>query len=358
MLNIFTFATDKTKLSYLSKSSELFDIKINCILADKWNGYTDKINYMSETLKMLSDSDLVCFIDAYDVLVNNTGASIIQKFNEYKCDILIGAELNCYPDKYRQDMDKISDATTMYKYANSGGYIGYKHAIQKLLSWDLKNITEICKSGGDQTYFMEYYLKNHSDKIKLDSKCEIFQNMHWVSWKDIEFKNGMIHNKILDKYPCFIHFNGGSFQDKNKKDIMPIFIEKMKMSKTLNLDEYEQLTTETCYPHSQINLSIPEKSPVNKGIPIYEISISDIKNIPDTIISQPIKNEALSLLEARYNFGVRKYGQPLMSEDGRDDIEDCLQELGDTIQYLTKAKYNKLDTTKIKNMIQVVNALI
>lgn len=97
--------------------------------------------------------------------------------------------------------------------------------------------------------------------------------------------------------------------------------------------------------------SKPEPKPINKGIQIYPIAINNVKKFSK---NNKELTTTLSLLEKRYNFGISKYGQPLMSEDGRDDVEDCLQEIGDAIQYLSKAIYNKKDITPIRESIEVL----
>jgi hypothetical protein len=254
MLYIYTFLTDETRIKYLKETAELNNLEIYYIKNENWNGYIDKIIAVNNIIKQLNDNDIVCFIDAYDVLVNNNMIEIINNFENYNCDLLLGAELNCYPELY---INKFNNTSTNYKYVNSGGYIGYKWAIQKIFDWkSLYDIYNICKNGGDQTYFIEYFLEHHSDKIKLDDKCRIFQNMHWVNWNEISFISGKMYNTILNTKPCFIHFNGGSFLQNNKENIMPIFIEKMKESMLceahLNLNNYEQIITSTCFPHSQI----------------------------------------------------------------------------------------------------------
>lgn len=103
-----------------------------------------------------------------------------------------------------------------------------------------------------------------------------------------------------------------------------------------------------------LNISKPESSPINKGIPIYNIAVENVIKVIKNEDKKELKEDMLNLLEARYNFGLSKYKQPLMSEDGRDDIEDCLQEIGDAIQYLSKAIYNKKDITKLRDGIEVL----
>ena len=254
MLYIVTFLTDETKIKYLKESAEINGVKITYIVNDIWNGYIDKIIAIINFIKELQYDDIICFIDAYDVLVNNNMSEIITNFKNYNCELLLGAELNCYPDVYK---NSFPDMSTKYKYVNSGGYIGYKYAIQQIFDWKpIDEIYKICKNGGDQTYFIEYFLHNRSDKIKLDDKSLIFQNMHLVDWNELSFIFGKLYNNILNIKPCFIHFNGGSWLQNNKQNIIPVFIEKMKESMNtqniLNLTDYSQIITNTCFPHPQI----------------------------------------------------------------------------------------------------------
>jgi hypothetical protein len=254
MIYVYTFYTDETKITYLKESALLNNMQVMYLKKDNWNGYVDKIIAMDNIIKKHSDNDIICFIDAYDVLINQNLDYLLKNFNYYNCDLLIGAELGCYPDKYKDCYHFINSKN---KYVNSGGYIGYKYALQNLFNWkSIDNIYHICSDGGDQSYLTEYFISNHSDKIRLDVECLIFQNMHLVNWNELNFNNGKLYNKILNKFPCFIHFNGGSWQQNNYENIMPIFIEKMKSTFenkiTDNLNNFQQIITPTCYPHPQI----------------------------------------------------------------------------------------------------------
>jgi len=252
-LHIFTFLTDESKIQYLKESAELNQVNIQYLVKSTWNGYTDKIFAIQKQLEQLKDSDIICFIDAYDVVVNNTESDILEKFHSYQCNLLIGAELNCFPGQYK---NQFPNTSTYSKYVNSGGYIGYVHSLKHLFHWRTPNeIVRISSNGGDQTYFIEYYLNNYLNpdlNIKLDDKSLIFQNMHWIGWNEIEFIHGKLYNHILDSWPCFIHFNGGTWRQQNGDNIMPIFVEKMREKRSSdNLNGFSQIITESCYPHSQ-----------------------------------------------------------------------------------------------------------
>jgi hypothetical protein len=254
-IHILTYSNRIDKLEYLKKSEELFDTNINYIIKEEvWRGNITKIIEINKQLHSFNDDDIIIFIDAFDVLVNSDKMEIVNKFKSYNCDILLGAELNCFPSQFKSKIDLIMPNNIKNKYINSGGYMGYVKNIKLLLKWMNENKGSI---PSDQHVMMNFFLENYDKlNIKLDTKSMIFQNMHRISWKDLEFRNGRLYNKILDTYPCFIHFNGGVWKTQEKNNIMPIFIELLIKSKQdnniYNLDNYNQLITGTCFPIPQI----------------------------------------------------------------------------------------------------------
>lgn len=102
--------------------------------------------------------------------------------------------------------------------------------------------------------------------------------------------------------------------------------------------------------------SKPEPAPICRGENVNE---SLIKWIQDRYMYLlPLRKNIVGLLKERNAFGVQKYGQPLMSQDGRDDIEDARQEIGDFIQYLWKARMNGKNLSVFKDFVQVINGIM
>lgn len=84
----------------------------------------------------------------------------------------------------------------------------------------------------------------------------------------------------------------------------------------------------------------------------YNIKLSPIQstyNITDSDIKL-----AIDLIQARDSYGFNKYGQHLKTQDGRDSQEDAIQELGDLLQYVFKAKLNGEDIDKIKRLLPIL----
>jgi hypothetical protein len=78
------------------------------------------------------------------------------------------------------------------------------------------------------------------------------------------------------------------------------------------------------------NKSVPEPPPKPHGLVV-----------PDELIKRLQSPALIALVKERTAFGMKKYGQPLMTEDGRDGVEDARQELGDLLQYVCKVALTK-----------------
>lgn len=98
-----------------------------------------------------------------------------------------------------------------------------------------------------------------------------------------------------------------------------------------------------------IGPSRPEPAPVNRGEPVTPPLL-------DWLRSYGFDDEA-RVVEARAAFGREKYGQPLMTLDGRDPIEDARQELADALQYVQRAAMLGADLTPLAGLLDALCAL-
>ena len=253
MLHVVTACTKSPQIEFLKKSVIMSGLKLNILNISLWRGYVDKIRIMKAFVDQLPPEDIVCFVDAFDVLAFADIDEIKAKFLSFECDMVFSAELSVYPEKYAAEYvpyvnDALIKPATHFNYVNSGGYIGYVHALQKLFSWKLPHeIEEICVDGGDQNYFTEYYLANAiiKSKIQLDVSQLIFQCMSKVAISSFELKaNGRVYNKVLCQTPCFMHFNGfsaysmqaRSLETGECEDIRSIFLSLAEQARTENRD--------------------------------------------------------------------------------------------------------------------------
>ena len=69
-------------------------------------------------------------------------------------------------------------------------------------------------------------------------------------------------------------------------------------------------------------------------------------------------DRAIDGVKARSEFGFAKYGQVLMTGDGRDGLNDAAQELIDAMQYAYKAKLNGINVTPLRELWQILGTLL
>ena len=252
-LHVFTIASDQEKTAMLRTTAEWSKLNIEIIPWNHWNGFTDKIYAMKQVLDFIPDGDIVAFVDAYDVLCMSDEKEILDKFFSYNSEIMLSSEVNCYPGENQSSYDQIQ-STTAYKYVNSGGYIGYVHALRNMFAWkNDQEIEDICSLGGDQHFFTQYYLHHipkddsaasqkcgvQMNTVCLDEYQRIFQSLYKVPLRSFVFLEGRLYNHSLKTYPCFVHFNG--FHDYKEEIIhnetgehvhaMQQFVENMKKSR-------------------------------------------------------------------------------------------------------------------------------
>lgn len=261
MLHIFTYgAGDIRRFEYLKSSADFCGLHINYITQPAWNGFFDKVKYMLTAIKDLPDDDIICFVDGFDVLaVCGSEDEITEKFKSYNCELLFGAELNCWPGNYKEFYPEMNYIKSGYKYLNSGGFIGYKRAVMALYTWKpLEQIAHICKNYSDQGYAKEYFFAHYKTGygLLLDWKALIFQNMFSVDWNEIHIEGGRVVNSLLDSKPCFLHFNGDSWLTNNGGNIMPAFVDKLNYSAAnsgiIKFTEFTQNFSHSYFKRSQV----------------------------------------------------------------------------------------------------------
>lgn len=69
-------------------------------------------------------------------------------------------------------------------------------------------------------------------------------------------------------------------------------------------------------------------------------------------------SRAIEMVRERDLFGRAKYGQPLMTGDGRDSANDAAQELVDAMQYVQKANMNGESLGTVRELYAVLGLLL
>lgn len=68
-------------------------------------------------------------------------------------------------------------------------------------------------------------------------------------------------------------------------------------------------------------------------------------------MGDPLERELIEMIASRERYGVRKYGQPLMTHTGRSAAKDALEEAFDLWAYLTQAQMEARDDGRTADSI-------
>lgn len=101
---------------------------------------------------------------------------------------------------------------------------------------------------------------------------------------------------------------------------------------------------------NEVAPSMPEPAPRLGGEPVTPALVA-------WLIDHAAAQSVVDAVLARDAFGREKYGQPLMTDDGRDVVEDARQELADALQYIMRARLTHADITALGPLIRWVAAL-
>ena len=107
--------------------------------------------------------------------------------------------------------------------------------------------------------------------------------------------------------------------------------------------------------------SVPEPPPVTRGEVVTTHLIAEMSRIRDLAPFDKIArqvNALIVLVTERNAFGLAKYGQPLMTEDGRNGIEDARQELGDLLQYVCKCAMTRRDDDELREFLDLTSTAL
>jgi hypothetical protein len=207
-IHFVTYHTSEPKAKYLFETGLFHGITVkNLGKTNIWNGFQDKLQAMHEFVHSVHEEHIICFFDAYDLIINSDANTFIAKFIQEHAEIVFGAEINCFPECL-QEMT-YPESPTSYRHLNSGFYIGYGRALRKLFSYaELK--------GDDQEYISRYFVANYEkESLKLDNHAKLVINMDKMPWSKLQIQNGhvLLFEAGLDISPCCLHFNGMSFMD-------------------------------------------------------------------------------------------------------------------------------------------------
>lgn len=248
----------------LIDTANLYNIKYKFIgIGQKYSKNSDnnRIFLLQEEFKKLDESDIVICLDAKDTLINDSLDSIINKFKLKNTKILISAE-KIFTYQWEKYKDKFDKSKTIYKYVNSGTYMGYVKDINYMIS-EISKLEEFKNTKVDQGVLGVWVYNNleNTELVQLDSDADIF----WVTsgeWDDIynyysqKDKKPLI-NIFNNKKPSIIHVTGLQSYEKTYDLLYQNIINSNKIIKTTeiiipNQTASEQLNPKHKFPKNRI----------------------------------------------------------------------------------------------------------
>ncbi|XP_074645494.1 procollagen-lysine,2-oxoglutarate 5-dioxygenase 1-like [Tubulanus polymorphus] len=217
-LIVFTVATDNTDgFQRFMRSARKYDYNVNVLgMGTNWvggnvegRGSGRKVRFLSDALESYKDDEnlLILFVDSYDLVFTQTAEKIKELFAKMDAKAVFGAEDFCWPDRSLKSRYPAVQHNEK-RYLNSGGFIGYAATIYRIVTHSP------IEDNFDQLYYTRVFLDEDSRdqlNIKLDTKAEIFQNLHGafdeVTLK-FEDENGFLYNTRTGSTPVVVHGNG------------------------------------------------------------------------------------------------------------------------------------------------------
>lgn len=258
---IITVATDDNDgYERFINSARIYQLPVKTLgMGEEWKGGDmnrypgggQKLNLLKKHLNEneYEDNHIILFTDSYDVIFNSTAEEIIQKFLKISAYLVFAGEKNCWPDSNLAD--SYPNQHKIYKYLNSGGFIGDVKHIKRILA------DELSDNDDDQLYLTRKFLDNTKNMgMVIDYNCEIFQTL---SNEDneiyIDSSRSRVSNKNTKKFTCILHGNGtdGKLKINNIGNYIP---HQWR-------DSYGYINTTTY---------------LNKDVSYFQVELSDIIN--------------------------------------------------------------------------------
>jgi hypothetical protein len=180
-MKLVTVATHTERyFPYLKASIEKYKYDLIVLgWGEEWRGFVWRFRLLKDYLKTLPEDEIICFIDAYDVLMLKNVDELEQKFNT----IINGDKTKIVIAKDTLSSNQIQSTIMSYlqplafkpydgHFINAGTYIGYSSAILKVLD-DIESTYELQNDFNDQAILQEYAIQS-KDVFIVDKDNSIF----------------------------------------------------------------------------------------------------------------------------------------------------------------------------------------
>lgn len=155
----------------------------------------------------VSDSEVLMFVDAFDVLVFGGRQEIVENFealeHKYNRSLFFNAEKDCFPPFKDICTDAYPQAQhARWRYLNSGVIVGRGRDFKLMLHDPVSNIMP----GSDQAFYQRYF-RDFPGRAELDRTCVLACATLGVGEEfGIQLRNDRLVNTWTGKLPSVVHF--------------------------------------------------------------------------------------------------------------------------------------------------------
>ena len=194
---------------YLPYLQQLLPELVILGLNTPWRGFITKykllIKYLSEN--DIQDTDLICFIDAYDVLPTKNIHTLAAKYRAFikkrpKAKIIVGYDKS--DNIFREYLCSVIFGTVDDVRLNSGQFIGTAKDIREMIEYILEYTIDFKT---DQIELTKY-ANQFKEDIHIDENQEFF---YVKSRPLLQVLLPTYNDALMIKTPVFIHANGNGF---------------------------------------------------------------------------------------------------------------------------------------------------
>ena len=221
MVRLVTVAThSQFYFPWLLESCKRYNTKIDVLgWGEKWKGFTWRFELMIEYLKSLDPTEIVCFIDAYDVILLRPLDEIVSEFNDIikmtNKKIIMSQEI--IDPGYSDYFNQIYFGKCKNSFICAGTYMGKASDILKVLTDAYQNQED----NNDDQVILTKYCNENPDVFYIDTDSQFFlvigpHSTDITKNKNIKFTTNSL--AYLNSKPFFFHGPGNrKMEDLIKK---------------------------------------------------------------------------------------------------------------------------------------------
>jgi hypothetical protein len=203
-------------MPYLKKSCERFGDELIVLgWGQKWTGYSFKIQLMNTFLKDLSDDEVVCFIDSFDVIMLRSLKELEESFRVFSKHT--GVRLVVGFDRAQSTIIHIGAAIqfgTIHGYhVNSGTYMGYVKELKHMINNVYKDDPKL-----DDQKLLTDYCRSFPNRVYIDNASIFFltinnplNNFYIPQLMEVDKNKNLWFRGVK---PFFAHGNGNTSMDE------------------------------------------------------------------------------------------------------------------------------------------------